>query len=158
MYRTHNNGELRIENIDLKVKLCGWIQKSRNLGGMTFVDLRDRYGITQVPLSTFNYNKKGVKISNIKELRVQLMKKGNFHIDDIKLVPYNHPYKITTETFTKKFNTLPINLGDERKYWWGVNENYSSNFKFTTKSNSIKSNTTLNDDNLLPELNVSLSL
>ena len=48
MYRTHNNGELRIKNIDQKIKLCGWIQKSRDLGGMTFVDLRDRYGITQL--------------------------------------------------------------------------------------------------------------
>ena len=48
MYRTHNNGELRIKNIDQKVKLCGWIQKSRDLRGMTFVDLRDRYGITQL--------------------------------------------------------------------------------------------------------------
>ena len=48
MYRTHNNGELRIKNIDQKVKLCGWIQKSRDLGGMTFIDLRDRYGITQL--------------------------------------------------------------------------------------------------------------
>ena len=48
MYRTHNNGELRIKNIDQKIKLCGWIQKSRDLGGMTFIDLRDRYGITQL--------------------------------------------------------------------------------------------------------------
>ena len=129
-----------------------------NILGMEDGVIDQKWRKVSLPLSTFNYNKKGVKISNIKELRVQLMKKGNFHIDDIKLVPYNHPYKISTETFTKKFNTLPINLGSEKKYWWGVNENYSSNFKFTTKSNSIKSNTTLNDDNLLPELNVSLSL
>ena len=53
-YRTHNCGELRKENIGQKVKIAGWIQKSRKLGGLTFIDLRDQYGLTQAVISGDN--------------------------------------------------------------------------------------------------------
>ena len=50
-YRDHNCGELNESNVGQQVKLAGWIQRIRNLGGMTFVDLRDQYGITQIVIS-----------------------------------------------------------------------------------------------------------
>ena len=48
MYRTHNNGELRLQDVNLEVTLCGWVAKRRNFGALVFIDLRDRYGITQL--------------------------------------------------------------------------------------------------------------
>ncbi|MBT8196269.1 MAG: aspartate--tRNA ligase [Bacteroidia bacterium] len=47
-YRSHNCGELSPKEVNKKVKLCGWVQRNRDLGGMTFIDLRDRYGVTQL--------------------------------------------------------------------------------------------------------------
>lgn len=48
MNRTHTNGELRLSNVNQRVTLCGWVSKRRNFGSIVFIDLRDRYGITQL--------------------------------------------------------------------------------------------------------------
>lgn len=48
MYRTHNNGELRLQDVNSEVTLCGWVARRRNFGALVFIDLRDRYGITQL--------------------------------------------------------------------------------------------------------------
>jgi aspartyl-tRNA synthetase len=52
MYRTHTCGELKISDVNKSVMLSGWVQRLRNLGGMTFIDLRDRYGITQLVINS----------------------------------------------------------------------------------------------------------
>jgi len=48
MYRSHTCGELRIENMSQQVVLSGWVQTVRKFGAITFIDLRDRYGVTQL--------------------------------------------------------------------------------------------------------------
>ena len=54
MLRTNTNGELRLSDLGKKVTLTGWVSKKRDLGGLIFIDLRDRYGITQLVVAPDN--------------------------------------------------------------------------------------------------------
>lgn len=65
MLRTHTCGQLRLEDTGKEVTLCGWLQRSRDLGGMTFIDLRDRYGLTQL---AFNMEKNATLCKQARQL------------------------------------------------------------------------------------------
>ena len=84
----------------------------------------------RIPFNAFNYKKNGVNMRNIKELRIEFQRKGDVHIDNIVIVPHEHNYNKTKETFTKVFDSHPIQLGSGKKYWWGINTKYSSDLQF----------------------------
>ena len=84
----------------------------------------------RIPFQTFNYEKHGVNMGNIKELRIEFQRKGDVHIDNIVIVPHKHNYKKTKEIFTKVFDSHPIQLGSGKQYWWGINTKYSSSLQF----------------------------
>ena len=99
MYRTHTCGELRSLDVNKTVTLSGWVQRSRKMGGMTFVDIRDRYGITQL---VFNQevdaelcdqaNKLGREwvIQVIGTVAQRSNKNPNMPTGDIETVSYTH--------------------------------------------------------------------
>lgn len=84
----------------------------------------------RIPLMAFNYKKRNVNMSNIKELRLEFQRKGDLRIDNIVIVPHEHNYKKTNDTFTKVFKSHPIPVGIGKEHWWGINTRYSSSLKF----------------------------
>lgn len=95
MYRTKTCGELRLANVGEEVTLAGWVQRARKMGAMTFVDLRDRYGITQVVFST-DKNKELCETANTlgREYVIQIVgkvaerssKNANIATGDIEII------------------------------------------------------------------------
>ncbi len=76
MYRTHTCGELRLSDVGNQVTLSGWVQRTREMGGMTFVDLRDRYGITQLAFSTHDNDELNQKARKLgREFVIQIIGK-----------------------------------------------------------------------------------
>ena len=84
----------------------------------------------RIPLQAFNYEKRGVNMSNIKELRLEFQRKGDLHIDNIVIVTHDHNYKKTKDNHTKVFDSHPIQFGAGKEYWWGINTKYSSTLRF----------------------------
>ena len=116
MYRTHTCGELRISDSGHSVTLAGWVQRVRKMGAMTFVDLRDRYGITQLVFNEENNadmfaqaNKLGREyvIQIVGTVNERYSKNANLPTGDIEIIVNNLTILNTSETppFTIEDNT-----------------------------------------------------
>ena len=124
MYRTHTCGELQISDVNKVVTLSGWVQRSRKMGGMTFIDLRDRYGITQL---VFNdavnaelcdaANKLGREfVIQVKgEVNERSNKNANLSTGDVEIIvsELEHhsnivPWQLAQEKFKFKIKVLPF--------------------------------------------------
>ncbi|MDR2361931.1 MAG: aspartate--tRNA ligase [Prevotellaceae bacterium] len=115
MYRTHTCGELRLQHKGQPVTLAGWVQRIRNLGGMTFIDLRDRYGITQLTVNDDSP-------SGVKETAAMLGREFVLQTTGTVLERSNKNPKITTGdieigvtgiTVLNVANTPPFTIEDE---------------------------------------------
>ncbi len=116
MNRTHNNNELRLKDVNQIVELKGWVSKTRNLGGLIFIDLRDRYGITQImvkpELVSSDLYEVAVKIRNeyvlyVKGIVIERESKNpNLPTGDIEI-------KIEDLEVISTAETPPITISDE---------------------------------------------
>jgi aspartyl-tRNA synthetase len=115
MFRTHNCGELRISHKGETVTLAGWVQRSRDLGGMTFVDLRDRYGLTQL---VFNMDENAALCEQARKLGREFViqvtgnvierssKNANMATGDVEITA-------SSLTILSKSKTPPFTIEDE---------------------------------------------
>lgn len=129
MYRTHNNGELRLKDVDKEVTLVGWVSKKRNLGSLVFIDLRDRYGITQILLEGEKFPiTKDIKSEYIIQIKGKVIKKevsnpklptGDIEViaDEVKIVNTSEqpPFIIADETDALEDTRLKYRYLDLRR-------------------------------------------
>ncbi|PIN81365.1 aspartate--tRNA ligase [Candidatus Woesearchaeota archaeon CG10_big_fil_rev_8_21_14_0_10_32_9] len=110
VYRTHTCGELREGHVGKTVKLCGWIQKTRLHGGLCFIDLRDRYGVTQVTLDTNKHPEiKDLKRESVIAITGKVLKKPEANA---KLNTGTIEVQAEELTTLSKADILPIDLDD----------------------------------------------
>ena len=115
MLRTHNCGELRHNHIGEIVTLSGWVQKNRDLGGMTFVDLRDRYGITQLAFNMDSDADLCLKARKLgREFVVQVIGKVIERSSKNKNIPTGEvEIEVTEMTVLNKAKTPPFTIEDD---------------------------------------------
>ena len=115
MLRTNTCGELNISNVSEEVTLSGWVQKNRDLGGMTFVDLRDRYGITQL---AFNMDENSDLCEKARKLGREFVIQVNGEVierssKNINISTGEIEIKVTELTILNASKTPPFTIEDE---------------------------------------------
>ncbi len=115
MYRTHTCGALRLENAGETVTLAGWVQRNRDLGGLTFVDLRDRYGITQL---SFNMEENEAICRQARELGREFVVQATGLVVERSSKNLNMPtgeieIKVTELKVLNSAKTPPFTIEDE---------------------------------------------
>jgi len=113
--RSHNCGELNSKNIGSKVTLCGWVGRSRDLGGMTFIDLRDRYGITQLVFNADDQSELSQKARKLgREFVIRVAGKVAERSNKNKALPTGDIEIIVTELLVLNTSkTPPFTIEDE---------------------------------------------
>ena len=111
--RTHTCGELRITDVGKPVTLCGWVQKTRKMGGITFIDLRDRYGITQLVVPFHVYESHGDKFftrENVLQVKGKVIERESKN----ESIDTGH-IEVTIDTFTPLNSAItpPFTIEDE---------------------------------------------
>jgi len=139
-YRTHNCGELREENVGEEVKLAGWVQTTRDHGGLVFIDLRDQYGITQVVTSGEEKlvdelsripNESTISVTGTVRKRTEGMENKNMATGEIEVVIKEY------EILGKRLKQLPFEVNEDKE----VREDLRLQYRFLDLRNDrLKNN------------------